>query len=115
MALKKFKVTGVSDIFVDEGGGGGFGTPTSIKTSDYNAVNGDLVTADPTGGPFNVFAPPAPAIGDVFTVSNFTGSVNVVTVVFAGGQQSFGDTSVDIPAFTTVSFEYIGSNEWVRA
>lgn len=69
---------------------GGLGTtPTAVKTGAYNAVLGDLVFCDTTGGAFTVTLPTAPADKSVVDVYLENGTTTL-TVAVGGGSDVFG-------------------------
>lgn len=57
---------------------------TAVKTSAYNAVAGDLVTADASSGAFTVTLPSAPAAGTVVVAKKVDSSANAVTIQRSG-------------------------------
>ena len=56
--------TEISSTVKVTGGGGSYLTATAVQTGNYNAVAGDLVRCDTSGGAFNVTLPAAPLDGD---------------------------------------------------
>ncbi len=89
----------------------------AAKTGAYNAVIGDLVKVDPSGGGFAVTLPTAVGYANQgITIKNVTGSTNVVTFNTTGGQTMDGAASgadqIDT-AYETVTFISDGSN-WMR-
>lgn len=64
--------------------GGASVTPTAVKTANYNAVDGDLVRCNPTGGAFAVTLPAA-ASSKLIIVKNQSDSANAITITAGAG------------------------------
>ncbi len=75
------------------GGGGGGLTPTAVKTSNYNAVSGDLVLVDGSSGGFTVTLPSV-ANGTTIGIKRVDQTLtNVITIATTGGQTIDGASS----------------------
>jgi hypothetical protein len=60
-------------------------TPTSLKTSTYSAVVGDLVRADCSGGSFSINLPNSHTAGNQIGIKVYLAGANAVTVTNPGG------------------------------
>ncbi len=107
----KYKVSGVSDIFILP-----LGLPTSVKTSAYSALAGDLVRVDPTSGGFTVTLPSAALSGSgaAISVKNVSNSANSVTVACSGSDTTDGDASTLVDSRVAIVFVSDGVSDWMR-
>jgi len=66
------------------------------KNSDYNAVNGDYIFADTSGGSFTVTLPASPKNGDTIYINDVKGTFNTnnLTVKPGGSETIMGDTNI---------------------
>lgn len=72
-------------------------TVTPIKTAAYNAVIGNLVRCDPSGGAFGVALPADHSAGDTIVVKNTTSSTNTITI------STIDSDLIDTAASTTIT------------
>lgn len=87
---------------------------TAVKTSAYNAIAGDLVPCNTTGGAFNVTLPPSPVKDDFVTVMDYAGkfATNNLTALGNGKpiQGAMEDFICDINRETR-TFVYIDATQ----
>lgn len=91
-------------------------TVTTVKTSAYSAVIGDLVRANPTGGGFTITLPAIAAAnsGQHITVKNTSLSVNTLTIAPTGANTIDGSTLTTITsAFGALDFVSDGAGNWM--
>jgi len=100
-----------ADASVDAGGDWNV---TAVKTSAYNAIIGDLVLVDPTGGAFTVTLPTAVGVvGRSIRIFNNTASTTAVTVATTSSQTINGSSSATMnTAHAGKEFTSDGAN-WV--
>lgn len=88
---------------------------TSVKTAAYNAVLGDFVRCDPSGGAFTVTLPAlaTASIGKVINVKNTTSSAGAITIAATGGDTIDTAASTSIAAgFASLSFIATTASTW---
>ena len=87
---------------------------TAIKTSSYQAVAGDLVRCDPTGGAFPVLLPAAPAKDDVVAVKNQSASASAITITPGAGHTIDGAATLVINfARGAYTVQFDGTSDWM--
>lgn len=82
------------------GGGGGGVTFTAIIAANFTAATTNIVRFDPSGGTFQIDAPPAPSTNDEFGVKNVTTDLTTITV--SGNGFNIEGLATFTPAATTL-------------
>lgn len=100
------------DVNASTTAGTGFGSITTVKTSLYTAILGDLVRCNPTAGGFAVNLPAATGNANkTVMVKNVTTSVNTITIAASGFETIDGVATISMNlGFESFVFVSDGSN-----
>lgn len=88
-------------------------TVTSTKTANYNAVSGDLVPGNTSGGAFTVTLPTA-AVGSVIVVTKTGTDTNKLSIAKQGGDAWLNGTPDPILLQADIRWFYGYSGGWVQ-